>query len=304
MTTSDLSPSIAGLAFDSRQLAVFRAVVEVGSMSGAARRLHVSQPAVTATIQKLEAALGVTLLERSARGVRPTDPGRKLVEHARRMDALMSEVLADVSERRERLAPLVIGASTTIAAGLLPTLIARFREREGAVGVRLVVGNTGEILDKVRNQALPLGLVEGPSRARGVRLERFLDDTLLPVVAGARQRRVDLAATPVLWREVGSGTRTVVEQALRRAGRRPSPQDLELGSTAAIRRAVELGLGLGFLSRWSIGDALDAGRVRVVSVEALAIERRFSWATPGRELAGTAGRFRDFANRERASFEP
>lgn len=286
--------------FDSRQLALFRTVVEAGSLTGAARRVHVSQPAVTAAIQKLEGALGVTLLERSARGVTPTDAGRKLLGHARAIDAMMGEALADVTERHEPLGPLVIGASTTIAGGLLPTLIARFREVEGEVGVRLVVGNTGEILDRVRRRELPLGLVEGPSRAPRVRLERFGDDTLLPVVAAGR-RAVDLGATPVLWREVGSGTRTVVERALRERGRRPQPMDLELGSTAAIRRAVALGLGLGFLSRWSIGDALDAGRVRVVPLPDLAIARRFSWATASGELTGTAARFRAFAQRERGS---
>ena len=286
-------------AFDSRQLALFRTVVETGSLTAAARRVHVSQPAVTAAIQKLEGALGVTLLERSARGVTPTDAGRKLLGHARAIDALMSEALADVTERQEPLGPLVIGASTTIAAGLLPTLIARFRESEGDVGVRLVVGNTGEILDQVRSRELPLGLVEGPSRAPRIRLERFGDDTLLPVVAASRERRVDLGSTPVLWREVGSGTRAVVEKALRKRGRRPQAMDLELGSTSAIRRAVALGLGLGFLSRWSIDDALDAGRVRVAPLPDLAIERRFSWASASGELTGTAARFRAFAQRER-----
>ncbi|MAQ16525.1 MAG: LysR family transcriptional regulator [Sandaracinus sp.] len=285
-------------SLDSRQLAVFCAVAEAGSITGASRQLHVSQPAVSATIQKLEGALGVTLLERGARGVALTDAGRKLVGHARRVQALLGEAVADVAGETETLAPLVIGASTTIAAGLLPSLIAGFREAEGAVGVRLVVGNTDDILDQVRSRALPLGLVEGPSRAPRIHLERFVDDTLLPVIAASRERRIALAATPVLWREVGSGTRAVMEKALRRFGRKPMDHDLELGSTAAIRRAVALGLGLGFLSRWSIGDALDAGRVRVAPLD-LAIERRFSWATAGGELAGTPGRFRAFAERAR-----
>ena len=298
MTNTTTDPGLAG--FDSRQLAVFRAVVEAGSITGAARRLHVSQPAVTASVQRLEGALGVTLLERGARGVTPTDAGRRLVAHARRIDALMSEALADVTEGAETLAPLVLGASTTIAAGLLPALIARFREREGKVGVRLVVGNTKEILAQVRSRALPLGLVEGPSRAPGVRLERFIDDTLLPLVAASRERRIDLQRTPVLWREVGSGTRAVMEKALGALGREPLEHDLELGSTAAIRRAVALGLGLGFLSRWSVAEALDAGRVRVAPID-LSIERRFSWASSRGELAGTAARFHAFAQRERNS---
>ncbi|MBK7775001.1 MAG: hypothetical protein IPI43_12855 [Sandaracinaceae bacterium] len=174
----------------------------------------------------------------------------------------------------------MLGASTTIAAGLVPKL-ARFRAQEGATGLRLIVAKhqrdhrTGE-----RRPAPRAG--GGPSRAPRVRLERLLDDTLLPVVAANspfRGHNVDLN-TPVLWREVGSGTRTVVERALRKLGRKPMPFDLELGSTAAIRRAVGLSLGVAFLSRWSMGEDLDAGRLRLPASLGLEIGRRFSWALP------------------------
>ena len=286
--------------FDSRHLDVLRAVIDAGSISKAARQLHVSQPAVTANVKKLEAALGVTLLERFARGVRPTDAGRKLLAHARRIDAQLDELVADVTEQDATLAPLVLGASTTIAAGLVPKLFARFRAQHGATGLRLVVGNTSEIIAQVEAGALPLGLVEGPPRAARVRLERLLDDTLLPVVATDlpyRRDNVDLS-TPVLWREVGSGTRTVVERALRKIGRKPMDFDLELGSTAAIRRAVGLSLGVAFLSRWSIAEDLAAGRLRVLRIPELNIQRRFSWALPSAALGGTAARFHTFASTE------
>lgn len=286
--------------FDSRHLDVLRAVIDAGSITKAARQLHLSQPAVTASVKKLEGALGVTLLERFARGVRPTDAGRRLLLHARRIDAQLDELVADVTTRDAPLAPLVLGASTTIAAGLVPKLFARFRAQEGATGLRLVVGNTSEIIAQVESGALPLGLVEGPPRAARVRLERLLDDTLLPVVAANspfRGHNVDLN-TPVLWREVGSGTRTVVERALRKLGRKPMPFDLELGSTAAIRRAVGLSLGVAFLSRWSMGEDLDAGRLRLLHIPGLEIGRRFSWALPSAPLSGTAARFHAFASAE------
>jgi DNA-binding transcriptional LysR family regulator len=295
-----MSSDAARDAVDSRHLAVVRVVADAGSFTKAARALHISQPAVTATIQRLEGALGVALFERHARGVVPTDAGRKLAGHARRMDALLDEALADVTERQEHLAPLVIGASTTIASGLMPRLISQFRASEGAVSVRLVVGNTTRILEDVRARRIPLGLAEGPSRAQGLHLSRFLDDTLLPVVAASGPERPRIESSldlPVLWREVGSGTRTVVERALRKVGRRPEPRDLELGSTAAIRKAALLKLGVAFLSRWSIDEDLAAGRLRVVPVEGLAIRRRFSWVMPSAQLSGTAARFHDYALR-------
>ncbi len=292
--------------FDSRHLDVLRAVVEAGSISGAARRLHVSQPAITASVQKLEAALGQSLLERHPRGVSPTEAGRKLVTHARRIHALMDELVADVTDAERATAPLVLGASTTIAAGLVPKIFARFRETQGNLGLRLVVGNTAAIIAQVERGVLQLGLVEGPPKAARVRLEKLTDDTLLPVVAATsllRSNNVDMRS-PVLWREVGSGTRSVVERALLKLGRRPMPFDLELGSTAAIRRAANLSLGIAFLSRWSISEDLDAGRLRVLSLPQLDIKRRFSWAIPAQGLSGTAARFHAFASQQHEMVAP
>ena len=194
--------------FDSRQLALFRTVVEAGSLTAAARRVHVSQPAVTTAIQKLEAALGVTLLERSARGVTPTDAGRKLLGHARAVDALMSEALADVTERHEKLGPLVIGASTTIAAGLLPTLIARFREIEGDVGVRLVVGNTGEILDRIED--FVTGEVAHTESGRRFATVLFTD------IVGSTARAAEMGDEA--WLDVLDATNRICERQIDRFG--------------------------------------------------------------------------------------
>ncbi len=287
----------ARAAFDSRHLDVLRAVAEAGSLSRAARRIHRSQPAITASIQNLEAALGVSLLERHPRGVRPTAEGIRVLEHARAIDARLDALVADVTEGEVSYGPLALGASTTLAAGLVPALYARFRDEVARVPLRLVVGNTSEMIESVRSGSLPLALVEGPPRAPGVRLERFVDDELLPVVSTGmeRPRRGDILELPILWREVGSGTRAVVERALRRVGRRPAPGDLELGSTEAIRRAASLGLGVAFLSRWSIGDELATGRLRALSLPEVDVPRRFSWVMASRELSGTAASFRSRA---------
>lgn len=282
--------------FDSRHLDVLRAVVETGSITAAARRLNVTQPAVTGSVQKLEAAVSKTLLERGAKGTRPTSAGRRLYSHALRVGAAMEDALAELAESKQSLAPLRIGASTTIASALLPRLLARFAQRAPLTGVRVQVGNTGEILDAVRSGTLPLGLVEGSRRASRLHLEPYLPDELFPVVAGS-VRGADLD-TPILWREDGSGSRAVVLKALRSLGRRPREGDLEFGSSEAIREAAVLGLGMAFLSRWTVRNELDAGRLRVVPLN-VRIERGFSWAMPSRELGGTAAEFQRFANAER-----
>jgi DNA-binding transcriptional LysR family regulator len=160
------------------------------------------------------------------------------------------------------------------------------------------VGNSEQVVDEVREGRIPLGLVEGHARASGVRLEPFVDDEIVPIVgrdAPFRVRRAsDLDAVPLLWREAGSGTRAVVERALRNAGlRRRSARalDVELGSTEAIIGGAAAGLGVAFVSRWSVRAHLAAGLVRVVPGAALVVRRTFHWALPAGALTGTSARF-------------
>lgn len=284
---------------DSRRLAIFRAVVEAGAITLAARRLHLSQPAVTANIQQLEAAVGKRLLERRARGVVPTDAGRRLLPYATRVAALLEDAVLDVGARVSPSGPLVLGASTTVAAYVVPRLVADYTREIGPLPVRVQVGNTAQVVAWVEDGTVPLGIVEGPSRAARMRIEPFVEDELLPLVATDAPRELarvrtaaDLAHVPVLWREPGSGTREVVERALRaRARRKPAAHDLELGSTEAIRTALLLGLGVGFVSRFVAASELATGRVRVLPIPGLRITRAFSFAYRGRELAGLAERF-------------
>ena len=291
-------------ALDSVLLTTFLAVLDAGRISAAAKALHLSQPAVTAQVRKLEDVLGAPLFVRSVQGVTPTDAGLRLAGYARSVRQLLDQALAEVAGVDEQVGPLVIAASTTIAAHLLPPLLAQFRAAHRGVPLRIQVGNSEGVVNEVRAGRIPLGLVEGHARASGVRLEPFVDDEIVPIVgrnSGFRVRETrDLEGVPLLWREAGSGTRAVVERALRGAGvRRPGSRDLdvELGSTEAILGGVVAGLGIAFVSRWSIRAHVAAGLVRVIPALDLVVRRTFHWALPAGALTGTAARFHAFAQR-------
>jgi DNA-binding transcriptional LysR family regulator len=292
-----------GADIDPRRLETFRVVATLGQVSAAARSLHLSQPAVTAQIRQLEAECGAALFVRTARGMILNGRGRALLVFAQRARQLLDEAAAAVQEEARPGGELVLAASTTLASYVLPPMLVEFCRAHPATGVRLEVGNTTQVLEWVKDGRVPLGLVEGHARAPGLRLERFLSDELLPVVAGAQRelahvgRLSDLARVPLVWREPGSGTRAVVERGLKRAGsgRRARPGDLQLGSTEAIKTAVALGAGLGFLSRFSIRRELATGALKTLSIPALRIERVFSWVLPGGDLSGLPGRFKRFA---------
>ncbi|MEO6954339.1 MAG: LysR substrate-binding domain-containing protein [Polyangia bacterium] len=291
----DLDPSLLG---------TFLAVLDAGRISAAAKAIHLSQPAVTAQIRKLEDALGASLFVRSVHGVTPTERGLRLETYARSMRVLLAEAIADVAATEEQKGPLVVAASTTIAAHVLPFLLAAFRAQHPTVPLDVHVENTEHVVEEVRSGRVPLGLVEGHARASGVRLEPFIDDEIVPVMGReatftVKQAR-DLEHVPLLWREAGSGTRAVVERALVRAGvrrKKVRALDVELGSTEAILGGAVAGLGLAFVSRRSARAHLDAGLVRLVPGLALVVQRTFRWALPTGSLSGPAASFYALARR-------
>jgi len=279
------------------------AVARSGSISGAARDLSLSQPAVTARVRRLEEACRAPLLVRSVQGVAPTPAGTALVERARELERLLEGALDDVAAHDTALGPLHLFASTTIAGFVLPTVLARFRAAHESSRVEVEVGNTREVVDAVRDGRAPLGLVEGTASAAGVRLEKWLDDELVRVTAPDAPFAVrsldDLDRTPILWRESGSGTRAVAARALRRAGVRSKPRasDAVLGTSTAIAGAAAAGLGLAFLSRWTLRPYLERGALRPVPGLALDMRRTFQWALPAGALTGSAARFHRLATR-------
>jgi DNA-binding transcriptional LysR family regulator len=259
-----------------------------------------SQPAVTAQVQQLEAALGRSLLIRSRSGIELTADGRRLLETAEALHRLLGEAEEALGEPRADLGPLRLGASTTAAAYVLPPHLAAFARRHPATRLHLEVGNTEQVQAWLGEGRVDLGMVEGLRRAPGLRLEPFQDDELVCVGPGQAPRGfvlpatvADLGRTTILWREPGSGTRAVVAQALGRLTprRAPRPDDPVLGHTEAIKAAVREGLGVGFLPLCAIQPELARGDLRVLPLPGLRIRRAFSWVVPPGGAVGAAAQF-------------
>ena len=290
---------------DPRKLETFRVVVEARKISTAAQLLHLSQPAVTAQVKALEEECGRALLLRSARGVSPNAWGLRLLEAAKQVQDVLGSVETAFQEDPTVTGEVVIGASMTTAACVVPPLVAGYRALHGPVPFRVQVGNTARVLEWVAEGRVPLGIVEGRLRSPRVHLERYVEDELVPVAAAAATelravaRAADLARVPLLLREPGSNTRSVVEEALARAlGPRKVPQSaLLFGSNQSIKMAVVAGLGIAFVSRWSVQLELAAGLLRIVPLRDLRIARAFAWATVSRQLHGAAGTFLAWARR-------
>jgi DNA-binding transcriptional LysR family regulator len=226
--------------------------------------------------------------------MRLTPKGAQRYSYAREIARLLAEAQSAVAEGNEPWGQLKIAASTTIASYVLPGPLTAFCRTYPRIQLELTVGNTEEVLQRVRDGLYPLGLAEGLPHAPQLRLKPFVEDELVLIRGvGARAEEIvrktkslrrarDLAAMPIIWREAGSGTRAVTERALRRAGvdSRKLSHDKVIGGTEGTKAAVAAGLGIAFVSRWSIVDELALGQLAAIPLVDLTIPRTFHWALP------------------------
>jgi DNA-binding transcriptional LysR family regulator len=285
------------------RLKVFRTVAEHLNFRKAAEHLFLTQPAVTLQIKALEDDLGIRLFDRAANRVSLTPQGYLLLVYAKKIAALVSQAEQELgSEDGKVSGELSLGVSTTIAQYVLPRLLGAFLDEHPRVQFSLHSGNTDEIVHLLLDNKLSLGLIEGPARDRGIHTQPFMQDELVLIMprafASDRMSHDQLLASNLLMREQGSGSRRVVELALEHAGLKLKSfkHVMDLDSTEAIKSAVEVGLGVGFVSRWAISKELELGALKVVDVPGLKIARHFSLISrTGPEPQGPAAAFRTFA---------
>jgi DNA-binding transcriptional LysR family regulator len=294
---------------DTRQLAAFCAVVERRSFSQAAERLGVTQPAVSLQVRSLEKRLGTQLLDRSGRRVEPTEAGWRLYRGAQKLLALEDQLVADVASSTEGAlaGDLVLGASTGPAAIVVPVLLGEFQRENPDVRVFLTVSDTHTVVERVADRELELGIVGASRRHRGVRFEPFFADQVILACppghrfAGRTVTLDELRDETLILMQEGAGVRQIVEDALRRQGVRLRDLDvrLELGLQESVRRAVEAGFGVTFISRTAVESELADGRLAEARVDGLDATREISLASAaGRARTRVADAFVTFA-RER-----
>ncbi len=218
------------------RLKVFRTVADNLNFRQAAEALYLTQPAVTLQIKALEEELGVPLFDRTENRVALTEAGRILLKHAKKVEALTAAARQELARLvGEEEGDLFAGASTTISQYLLPKLIGQFRISNPKIRLSLLGANTEKIVRGVLDGTLAIGLIEGPSLHRDVAEEPFVADEIVVVVpsthewVGQQVEVQQLYKAPLILREKGSGTRRVVEAALKKLWnlippRRSSPQ--------------------------------------------------------------------------------
>lgn len=249
-------------------LRVFASVAQHGSLTRAARELRVSQPAISKQLNDLEHDLQMPLVDRLPRGVRLTAAGEILYAHAQRI------LQAERSAEQELLdlrglgrGKLAVGASTTVGSYLVPSLFGELHRDHPGVQLELTIANTATIQSAVLENHLDVGVIEGFVASEALTVETLAGDEMIAIASPTHSalRHAPLRATalqdlPLLMREHGSGSRDVVEAALREHGVSAQPV-MSLGSTEAIKNAVRHGLGIAIVSRLSVEQELQSRRL-------------------------------------------
>lgn len=251
------------------RLLVFHSVVENGGVTAAARRLHVSQPAVSARIRDLERRLGVELFARGRRAPVLTEAGTQLLETVRRLLAVEQEGLAAIlAIGNLEAGRLSVATSETPGHHYLLPLLARFRALHPGIALKLDVSNSPLVLQRVVDGSHDLGFIEGDLSHPAVARDAFRRDPLRlvvsprhPLASRPRVRLAEVLEHELVMRDLGSAIRTQVDDLFRRANLTPNIA-AELNSTEAVKRAVAARLGISFVPTEASRREVSTGALR------------------------------------------
>lgn len=268
--------------FNLYPLHVFRLVARLGSVTKAAQELFISQPAVSAHLRSLEQHYGESLFERTPRGMLLTSTGKAFSVQVNALFAIYEDLPSAVDAVRGRVrGEVMVAASSTPGAYYAPKLLQRFQEKYPEAQPTLVVGDSAQVLEQIREYRVPLGIVGETNMDGGLHRMEIGADELRLVVAGTdalsrvrKIKREHLCERTLFLREKGSSTRTATElmfgdllSAFSRI--------VEIQSTEAIKQSVISGLGVAALSSWATKLEESAGLLHPVRDAQLRRGRKF-----------------------------
>ncbi len=268
-----------------KQLEIFCAVVRCRGFSAAAEVLYLTQPTVSFQIASLEEELGTKLLDRSGRNTTITKSGEILYRYAVQILELTSEAEQAIHQLKGLLwGEIVIGASTIPGEYILPELLQRFRATHPGISVEMNIGDTGGIIRKVLDVEVEIGIVGASEKNDKLTFARFVSDQLVLIAPvgndwfnGNSITLDGLTGVPFVLREEGSGTRAIMEQKLAGCGISSDSFNvvMTLGSTEAVKRAVESGAGVSIVSERAVQNEVKLGLLEIVDIQGIELARDF-----------------------------
>ena len=271
---------------DYHRLKIFKTVADVKSFSKAAELLFLAQPTVTLQVKKLENYLGVTLFHRKKNEVELTEEGKVLYRYAEKIledYLLMEKELLNIKENIKQ--NLTIGVSTTIGEYLLPDIVSSFLKEFKDVKFNLFIGNSKEVEEGVLSKTFNIGLIEDDISSNKLFIKSFYRDEIVLIASSDNNipstiSVEDLPKYRFIFREVGSGTRNIIENHLKNYNiLKDIDIVMEVRSSKAISNIVKKTDLIAFVSKIVVEDELKKGTLKRINIKDLNIERDFSFIT-------------------------
>ena len=266
-------------------LKTYLEVIRLGSFSEVAKKLSMSQPAVSFQIQKLERDLGVRMIERSQKALTMTEAGKRLLRFAESVEEERDHLQHDLDQLREEVTGnLVVTASTIPGEFLLPSILSAFKALHPAIRAQVVASDSLTVISGVRDGAYEVGFCGIALEGQELESFKIAEDEIVLIVFPEHpftERRevswAELEGEPFIFREETSGTQQSLQALLSRAGLDLSKwvPNLVLGTTQAVVSAVEVRAGIAFVSNLAIKKSLALGLVKQVTVSGLRLSRDF-----------------------------
>lgn len=266
------------------KLKIFKTVAKTQSFSLAAKLLHISQPAVSKCIKNLEEMYGKAFFERNVNSINLTKDGQLFLEYVEKIIQLYEELSDEFLDVKIFSNEINIGASSTIANYILPKLLISIQKNYPELKINLIVGNTFEIQQAVLKKEINLGIVEGDNHNNRLQYSKFIEDELV-LISKYNQEEMstislnELKNLKIVGRELGSGTREVIENALKKHNFNISEYHTILGSTESIKNYLLNSNTFSILSIHSVEQELKTRQFRIIDVDELEIKRSLYFIT-------------------------
>ena len=265
-----------------RKFEIFYEVAKELNMTKAAKKLYISQSAISQAILEMENILGIKLFNRIGKKLHLTNEGKLFLNYVRRILNIYNEsvqVVKDINKLEKGV--LKIGASTTIGIYVMPKIIKNFLKIHKNIDISIKIENTQNISEMILENKIDLAFVEGPVHFEEIIVENFWEDELVFIAPSLKKwnniRYIgpsQLEGEKIIMRESGSGTREIFDNAMVRSNIKYNIA-FELGNTEAIKKAVESGMGISCLSKRTIKDEIRYGKLLSFRLKALRIKRYF-----------------------------
>ncbi len=281
---------------DYHKLKIFKTVADLKSFSKAAQVLFLSQPTVTLQIKKIENYLGITLFNRKKTNLELTEEGKILYDYASKIIDSYIDMEENLKNLNSKEKTIFIAASSTIGDYLLPSVISEFNKKYPDINIKLFIGNSKEVEEGILSKIFNIGLVEDDIFSNKLDVEAFYKDEIILIASIDNPIPNFLESVELLrdyqfiFREVGSGTRNIVEKHLKLKLKTV----MEISSSRSIAKIVENSNFLAFVSKLVVEDLFKCNLIKEVKVKNLKINRNFSIITQ-KNIRLTAN-YRNFYN--------